>query len=203
MNKMLLSSALALSVISGSAMAAVTTGQLTFNWQAVVPSAPVTGTGWAFVDGRDFPFEPGTEQLRVTRDASGGIKAVAVSPYDFFIVPVSGDVTAGTPVTRAADTSSIKNAVKVYLASSPVSSGLAGNKQLDLSTSAQAEAGKIAITVNGTPLKVGSLAATTIGATGDKDEHVDIDMNASIAKTDVVDGASISFVAPVVFAVDI
>ncbi|ENB2032881.1 Cro/Cl family transcriptional regulator [Salmonella enterica] len=202
MNKMLLSSALALSVMSGSAMAAVTTGQLTFNWQAVVPSAPVTSTTWAFVDGRDIPFVPGTEQLRVTRDDSG-IKAVSVTPYDFFIVPVDGKVVEGTPVTRAADTVNIKNAVKVYLASSPVSNGLVGNKQLALSTTAQAAAGNIAINVNGTPLKIGSLAATTIGKTSDKDEHVDIDMNASIAKADVADGASISFVAPVVFAVDI
>lgn len=202
MNKILLSSALALSVISGSAMAAVTTGQLTFNWQAVVPSAPVTSTAWAFVDGRDIPFVPGTEQLRVTRDDSG-IKAVAVTPYDFFIVPVTGSVTDGTPVTRAADTVTVKNPVSVYLASSPVSSGLVGNKQLDLSTAALAEAGKIAININGKPLKVGSLAATKIGTTSDKDEHISIDMNASIAKSDVTDGASISFVAPVIFAVDI
>ncbi|ELW0416423.1 Cro/Cl family transcriptional regulator [Salmonella enterica] len=201
MNKMLLSSALALSVISGSAMAAVTTGQLTFNWQAVVPSAPVTSSAWAFVDGRDIPFIPGTEQLRVTRDASG-IKAVSVNPYDFFIVPVTGSVEDGKPVTRAADTSSLKS-VNVYLASSPVSNGLVGNKQLDLSTDAQAAAGKIAININGKPLKVGASNPTQIGAASDKDEHVDIDMNASIAKADVADGASISFVAPVIFAVDI
>lgn len=201
MNKMLLSSALALSVISGSAMAAVTTGQLTFNWQAVVPSAPVTSSAWAFVDGRDIPFIPGTEQLRVTRDDSG-IKAVSVTPYDFFIVPVTGDITDGTPVTRAADTVSLKS-VNVYLASSPVSNGLVGNKQLDLSTDAQAGEGKIAININGKPLKVGASNPTLIGSATDKDEHVDIDMNASIAKADVADGASISFVAPVIFAVDI
>lgn len=201
MNKMLLSSALALSVISGSAMAAVTTGQLTFNWQAVVPSAPVTSSAWAFVDGRDIPFIPGTEQLRVTRDASG-IKAVSVNPYDFFIVPVTGSVEDGKPVTRAADTASLKS-VNVYLASSPVSNGLVGNKQLDLSTDAQAAAGKIAININGKPLKVGASNPTQIGAATDKDEHVDIDMNASIAKADVADGSSISFVAPVIFAVDI
>lgn len=201
MNKMLLSSALALSVISGSAMAAVTTGQLTFNWQAVVPSAPVTSNAWAFVDGRDFPFIPGTEQLRVTRNDSG-IKAVSVTPYDFFIVPVTGDITDGKPVTRAADTVSLKS-VNVYLASSPVSNGLVGNKQLDLSTDALAGEGKIAININGKPLKVGASNPTLIGTATDKDEHVDIDMNASIAKADVADGASISFVAPVIFAVDI
>lgn len=202
MNKMLLSSALALSVMSGSAMADVTTGQLTFNWQAVVPSAPVTSTAWAFVDGRDIPFVPTTEQLRVTK-TSTGIQAVSVTPYDFFIVPVTGEVVDGKPVTRAAQTVSLKNPVKVYLASSPVSNGLVGNKQLALSTTAQATAGNIAINVNGNPLKVGSLASTTIGALSDKDEHIDIDMNASIAKADFADGASISFVAPVVFAVDI
>ncbi|EMW3788908.1 Cro/Cl family transcriptional regulator [Salmonella enterica] len=202
MNKIFLSSALALSVMSGSAMAAMTTGQLTFNWQAVVPSAPVTSTTWAFVDGRDIPFVPATEQLRVTRDTSG-IKAISVAPYDFFIVPVTGDVVNGTPVTRAASTTSIKNPVNVYLASSPISNGLVGNKQLDLSTDAQATAGKIAINVNGKPLKVGSGSPTTIGTANAKDEHVDIDMNASISNADVADGASISFVAPVVFAVDI
>ncbi|EDJ2557802.1 Cro/Cl family transcriptional regulator, partial [Salmonella enterica subsp. enterica serovar Poona] len=58
MKKILLSSALALSVMSGSAMAATETGSLTFNWQAVVPSAPVNGTSWAFVDAQDIPFIP-------------------------------------------------------------------------------------------------------------------------------------------------
>ncbi|EEF9634122.1 Cro/Cl family transcriptional regulator [Salmonella enterica] len=202
MNKMLLSSALALSVISGSAMAAATTGQLTFNWQAVVPSAPVTSSAWAFVDGQDIPFVPGTGQLRVTRDTSG-IKAVSVNPYDFFIVPVTGSVEDGKPVTRAAAATVIKS-VNVYLAGSPVSNGLVGNKQLDLSTEAQAAAGKIAININGKPLKVGASNPTKISSTAtDKDEHVDIEMNASIAKADVADGASISFVAPVIFAVDI
>ncbi len=202
MNKLLLSSVLTFSVMSGSAMAAVTTGQLTFNWQAVVPSAPAVGANWAFVDGQDMPFVPSTEQLRVTRDSTG-IQAVSVAPYDFFIVPVTGNVKEGSPVTRAADTVTLKNSVNVYLASSPISNGLVGNKQLDLSADAQASAGKIAINVNGNPLKVGSNSSTTIGAASDKDVHVDIDMNASIGKADVADGASISFVAPVVFAVDI
>ncbi|RIQ11100.1 Cro/Cl family transcriptional regulator, partial [Salmonella enterica subsp. enterica serovar Newport str. CFSAN000835] len=63
MKKKVLASALTFVLASGSAMAAVTTGQLTFNWQAVVPTAPVTSTAWAFVDGLDIPFVPGTEQL--------------------------------------------------------------------------------------------------------------------------------------------
>ncbi|EPC4783750.1 Cro/Cl family transcriptional regulator [Salmonella enterica] len=201
MKKILLSSALALSVISGSAMAAVTTGQLTFNWQAVVPSAPINGTGWAFVDGLDMPFAPGTEQLRISRSDTG-IEAVSVKPFDFFIVPVTGKVETGVKVTRDG-AANIKNPVSVYLASNPVSNGLKSNKQLALSDSKIAKAGDVAINLNGNPLKVGSLAAITIGKATDKDEHVVIDMNASISNDDVDDGASISFVAPVVFAVDI
>ncbi|EMJ9669136.1 Cro/Cl family transcriptional regulator [Salmonella enterica] len=202
MKKKVLASALTFVLASGSAMAAVTTGQLTFNWQAVVPTAPVTSTAWAFVDGLDIPFVPGTEQLNIARTATG-IKAVSLKPYDFFIVPVdtTATITNGTPVKR--DTTKPLLATKVFLGSMPVSNGLVGNKQLELSTAKDAVDGQIAINVNGKPLKVGSNAATSIGSATDHEEHIVIDMNASIPNADVKDGASLSFVAPVIFAVDI
>ncbi|EHM5497526.1 Cro/Cl family transcriptional regulator [Salmonella enterica] len=202
MKKKVLASALTFVLASGSAMAAVTTGQLTFNWQAVVPTAPVTSTAWAFVDGLDIPFVPGTEQLNIARTATG-IKAVSLKPYDFFIVPVdtTSTITNGTPVKR--DTTKPLLATKVFLGSMPVSNGLVGNKQLELSTTKDAVDGQIAINVNGKPLKVGSNAATPIGSATDHEEHIVIDMNASIPNADVKDGASLSFVAPVIFAVDI
>ncbi|ECQ0259042.1 Cro/Cl family transcriptional regulator [Salmonella enterica] len=202
MKKKVLASALTFVLASGSAMAAVTTGQLTFNWQAVVPTAPVTSTAWAFVDGLDIPFVPGTEQLNIARTATG-IKAVSLKPYDFFIVPVgtTSTITNGTPVKR--DTTKPLLATKVFLGSMPVSNGLVGNKQLELSTTKDAVDGQIAINVNGKPLKVGSNAATSIGSATDHEEHIVIDMNASIPNADVKDGASLSFVAPVIFAVDI
>ncbi|ECV1146398.1 Cro/Cl family transcriptional regulator [Salmonella enterica subsp. enterica] len=202
MKKKVLASALTFVLASGSAMAAVTTGQLTFNWQAVVPTAPVTSTAWAFVDGLDIPFVPGTEQLNIARTATG-IKAVSLKPYDFFIVPVdtTSTITNGTPVKR--DTTKPLLATKVFLGSMPVSNGLVGNKQLELSTTKDAVDGQIAINVNGKPLKVGSNAATSIGSATDHEEHIVIDMNASILNADVKDGASLSFVAPVIFAVDI
>ncbi|EGQ6782790.1 Cro/Cl family transcriptional regulator [Salmonella enterica] len=202
MKKKVLASALTFVLASGSAMAAVTTGQLTFNWQAVVPTAPVTSTAWAFVDGLDIPFVPGTEQLNIARTATG-IKAVSLKPYDFFIVPVdtTSTITNGTPVKR--DTTKPLLATKVFLGSMPVSNGLVGNKQLELSTTKDAVDGQIAINVNGKPLKVGSNAATSIGSVTDHEEHIVIDMNASIPNADVKDGASLSFVAPVIFAVDI
>ncbi|EBK2664553.1 Cro/Cl family transcriptional regulator [Salmonella enterica subsp. enterica serovar Enteritidis] len=200
MKKLVLTSALTLMLASGSAMAAVTNGQLTFNWQAVVPTAPVTSTAWAFVDGLDMPFVPGTEQLNITRTGTG-IKAVSLKPYDFFIVPVTGDITNGTPVTR--DATKSLHSVNVFLGSSPVSNGLVGNKQLALSSAKEATDGQIAINVNGQPLKVGSTSPVLIGKDSDKEEHIAIEMNASVAKTDVQDGASLSFVAPVIFAVDI
>ncbi|EAB9740930.1 Cro/Cl family transcriptional regulator [Salmonella enterica subsp. diarizonae serovar 16:z10:e,n,x,z15] len=202
MKKKVLASALTFVLASGSAMAAVTTGQLTFNWQAVVPTAPVTSTAWAFVDGLDIPFVPGTEQLNIARTATG-IKAVSLKPYDFFIVPVdtTSTITNGTPVKR--DTTKPLLATKVFLGSMPVSNGLVGNKQLELSTTKDAVDGQIAINVNGKPLKVGSNAATSISLATDHEEHIVIDMNASIPNADVKDGASLSFVAPVIFAVDI
>lgn len=202
MKKKVLASALTFVLASGSAMAAVTTGQLTFNWQAVVPTAPVTSTAWAFVDGLDIPFVPGTEQLNIARTATG-IKAVSLKPYDFFIVPVdtTSTITNGTPVKR--DMTKSLLATKVFLGSMPVSNGLVGNKQLELSTTKDAVDGQIAINVNGKPLKVGSNAATSIGSATDHEEHIVIDMNASIPNADVKDGASLSFVAPVIFAVDI
>ncbi|HCK0391763.1 TPA: Cro/Cl family transcriptional regulator [Salmonella enterica] len=202
MKKKVLASALTFVLASGSAMAAVTTGQLTFNWQAVVPTAPVTSSAWAFVDGLDIPFVPGTEQLNIARTATG-IKAVSLKPYDFFIVPVdtTAAITNGTPVKR--DTTKPLLATKVFLGSMPVSNGLVGNKQLELSTTKDAVDGQIAINVNGKPLKVGSNAATSIGSATDHEEHIVIDMNASIPNADVKDGASLSFVAPVIFAVDI
>lgn len=202
MKKKVLASALTFVLASGSAMAAVTTGQLTFNWQAVVPTAPVTSTAWAFVDGLDIPFVPGTEQLNIARTATG-IKAVSLKPYDFFIVSVdtTATITNGTPVKR--DTTKPLLSTKVFLGSMPVSNGLVGNKQLELSTTKDAVDGQIAINVNGKPLKVGSNAATSIGSATDHEEHIVIDMNASIPNADVKDGASLSFVAPVIFAVDI
>lgn len=200
MKKLVLTSALTLMLASGSAMAAVTNGQLTFNWQAVVPTAPVTSTTWAFVDGLDMPFVPGTEQLNITRTGTG-IKAVSLKPYDFFIVPVTGTITPGTAVTREKTKPLL--ATKVFLGSIPVSNGLVGNKQLALSSVKEAADGQIAINVNGQSLKVGSAAAITLGAATDHEEHIAIDMNASVVKADVQDGASLSFVAPVIFAVDI
>ncbi|HGG6756606.1 TPA: Cro/Cl family transcriptional regulator [Salmonella enterica subsp. enterica serovar Java] len=200
MKKLVLTSALTLMLASGSAMAAVTNGQLTFNWQAVVPTEPVTSTTWAFVDGLDIPFVPGTEQLNVTR-TNTGIKAVSLKPYDFFIVPITGTATPGTAVTR--DKTKPLLATNVFLGSIPVSNGLVGNKQLALSTVKEATDGQIAINVNGQPLKVGSAAAITIGSATDHEERIAIDMNASVVKADVKDGASLSFVAPVIFAVDI
>ncbi|EAA5441615.1 Cro/Cl family transcriptional regulator [Salmonella enterica subsp. diarizonae] len=200
MKNTILASVLALTAVSGSAMAAVTTGQLTFNWQGVIPVVPVTGNAWAFVDGRDIPYIPGTEQLNISRTATG-IKAVSGKAYDFFIVPITGTVTAGTPVTR--DAAKTLNSVNAFLGSNPVSGGLTGNKQLTLSTTPDAADGQIAVNINGTPLKVGSTAAVAVGKASDKEEHVVIDMNASIATADVKDGASLTFTAPVVFAVDV
>ncbi|EDW4550377.1 Cro/Cl family transcriptional regulator [Salmonella enterica] len=200
MKPLIFASALALTVVSSSAMAVVTTGQLTFNWQGIVPTAPATSTSWAFVDGRDIPYVPGTEQLNISRTATG-IKAVSGKAYDFFIVPITGTATPGKPVTR--DTAKTINSVKAFLGSDPVSGGLTGNKQLTLSTTPDAADGQIAVNINGTPLKVGSAVAVAVGKTGDKEEHVTIDMNASILTADVKDGASLTFVAPVVFAVDI
>ncbi|EJQ8147138.1 Cro/Cl family transcriptional regulator [Salmonella enterica subsp. enterica serovar Newport] len=200
MKRLIFASALALTVVSGSAMAAVTTGQLTFNWQGVIPTAPVTGNSWAFVDSRDIPFVPGTEQLNISR-TSTGIKAVSGKNYDFFIVPITGTATPGAAVTR--ETTKPMNSVKAFLGSNPVSGGLVGNKQLTLSANSDATDGQIAVNLNGNPLKVGNENATTIGSTTDHEEHITIGMNASIATADVKDGASLSFVAPVVFAVDI
>lgn len=197
---MLVASVLSLAIISGSASAAVTTGQLTFNWQGVVPTAPVTGTGWAFVDALDIPYTPGTEQVNVVMDSTTkAISVTGVKPYDFFIVPVTGTVTSGTAVTR----STTMNTVKAYLGSDPVSGGFIGNKQLALSTTDTAENGQVSITLNGKVLKVGNVNASDVAVTDSKESHVVIDVNAKATATEVAEGSSISFTAPVVFAVDI
>lgn len=203
MKKFLVSSALAISLMSGTVMAAETTGQLTFTWQAVIPSAPVLSNTWAFVDSLDMPFTPGTEQLRVIKTDSG-IQAVSVKPFDFFIAPVDGTtaVSPGNKISRPVAATTI-NSVKAFLASNPVSNGLVGNEQLVLSTNKDASDNQVAINLNGSPLKVGSTNATTIGNSVSGDQHVVIDMNAKVTTGHYDDGASISFVAPVVFAVDI
>lgn len=201
MNKNLLAaSVLSLAIMSGSAIAAVTNGQLTFNWQGVVPTAPVAQSNWAFVDGLDMPFIPGTEQLNITvNPATKAVSATSTKPYDFYIVPVTGTVTAGTQVTRG----TALNSVNAFLASTPVSNGFVGNKQLALSTTATATAGQVAINLNGQPLKVGSANATTVQVSNSKEAHVAINMNAAAEAADVTQGATLSFVAPVTFAVDI
>ncbi|MGY0144667.1 Cro/Cl family transcriptional regulator [Edwardsiella tarda] len=193
-------SALTLSILSGTAMADVTPGQLTFNWQGVVPTGSVVGTGWAFVDKLDMPYTAGTEQLNVVLDSlTKDVSASGLKPYDFFIVPTTGTVTPGTAVTRGTTI----NAVKAYLGSTPVSGGFVGNKQLALSTTATATAGQVAITLNGKALAVGNASAATVDLTGGKEAHVLIDINAKAAKADVTEGSPISFTAPVVFSVDI
>ncbi|PLC60645.1 Cro/Cl family transcriptional regulator [Citrobacter sp. L55] len=199
-NTTLVASALSLAIISVSASAGVTTGQLTFNWQGVVPTAPVTGTGWAFVDGLDIPYTPGTEQVNVVMDnTTKAISVTGVKPYDFFIVPVTGTITPGTAVTRG----TTMNTVKAYLGSEPVSGGFIGNKQLALSTTDTAADGQVSITLNGKVLKVGNVNASDVAVTDAKESHVVIDVNAKATATDVAEGSSISFTAPVVFAVDI
>lgn len=193
-------STLSMAIFTGSVTAAVTNGQLNFNWQGVVPTAPVTNTAWAFVDGLDIPYVPGTEQLNVTLDSMKDITVTGVKAYDFFVVPITGTATPGTPVTRG----TTLNSVKAYLGSAPVSGGFVGNKQLKLSTANQAVAGEVAVTLNGTSLKVGSVNSTTVNiSTGANEAHVAIDLNAKAASADVAEGSSISFTAPVVFAVDI
>lgn len=199
---LLVASALTLAVMSGSAMAAVTNGQLTFNWQGVVPTGPVTQGSWAFVDGLDMPFVPGTEQLNiVVNPTTQKVTATSVKPYDFYIVPVTGAVTIGTPVTR--DPTATLNSVNAFLSSTPVSNGLVGNKQLSLGTTALASDGQVTVNLNGTPLKVGSTNPTLVSVSNGKEAHISIDMNAVAVAGDVDAGASLSFVAPVTFAVDI
>lgn len=197
---LLAASVLSLVAISSSVSAAVTTGQLNFNWQGVVPTAPVVGTGWAFVDALDIPYIPGTEQVNVVMDnVTKAISISGVKPYDFFVVPVTGAVTPGTAVTRG----TTLNSVNAYLGTNPVSGGFIGNKQLPLSTAALATDGEVAITLNGLPLKIGSASPTIVPVTATKEAHVVIDVNAKAVAADVAEGSSISFTAPVVFAVDI
>ncbi len=204
MKKILLSSALALSVISGSAMAEIETGSLTFNWQAVVPSAPLNGVHWAFVDGQDIPFIPASELLKITRQGDDSIKVNSLKPFEFFIAPVKGDVTNGSPVTR--DEMKTISTVKAFLASTPISNGLAKNEQLKLGASESAGAGEISVVVNGKALKLGvdnPVEVVPTGTVAGKGARVTVDMNANIEKEKVIDGAGISFNAPVIFQVDI
>ncbi|EDI1752818.1 Cro/Cl family transcriptional regulator [Salmonella enterica] len=204
MKKILLSSALALSVMSGSAMAATETGSLTFNWQAVVPSAPLNGTNWAFVDGQDIPFIPASELLKITRQNDNSIKVNSLKPFEFFIAPVTGKVEAGVKITRNA-TKTI-GAVQAFLASTPISNGLAKNEQLTLGAAENAGAGEISVVVNNHALKLGVENPVEVVSTGTaigKAARVTVDMNADIPEDKVIDGAGISFNAPVIFQVDI
>lgn len=204
MKKILLSSALALSVMSGSAMAATETGSLTFNWQAVVPSAPVNGTSWAFVDSQDIPFIPASEVLKIKRENSGDIKVNSLKPFEFFVVPVKGDVVNGSPVTR--DTVKTIGSVNAFLASTPISNGLAKNEQLKLGAGETAGTGEISVVVNNHALKLGvenPVEVVSAGTAAGKGARVTVDMNAYIEKAKVIDGAGISFNAPVIFQVDI
>ncbi|EFT4510252.1 Cro/Cl family transcriptional regulator [Salmonella enterica subsp. enterica serovar Stanley] len=203
MKKILLSSALALSVMSGSAMAATETGSLTFNWQAVVPSAPVNGTSWAFVDAQDIPFIPASELLKIKRESNGNIQVNSLKPFEFFVVPVSSIPSDGTPVVR--DGAKTISSVKAFLASTPISNGLVGSQQLNLGTDVKAKAGEISVVVNGQPLQLGveNPVEVVSSAAQGKGARVTVDMNANIQKDKVIDGAGISFNAPVIFTVDI
>ena len=201
--KLIALSILAASVVSASSMAAVTTGQLTFNWQGVIPTSPVVSSAWAFVDGLDNVFIPGTEQLRVNLDDKGDMTAVSVQPYDFFIVPVVASATSGH-IDRDAVKTFATNGIKAYLGTNPVSNGFNGDKQLTLATKALADASQVAITLNGTPLVVGSSGAIDVGMdTAKKEAHVSIELNTKVEKADITEGGSISFTAPVIFAADI
>ncbi|EBC6662448.1 Cro/Cl family transcriptional regulator [Salmonella enterica] len=195
-------SAMTLVVLSGSAAAAATNGQLTFNWQGVVPTAPVTSGAWAFVDGLDIPFTPVTEALNIVSNAAS-VDITALKPTSFFIVPVTGPVTAGVPVTR--NTTGTVNSINAFLGSAPVSGGFVGNKQLNLSTATTPAVGEVAITLNGQSLKVGSASplSVTPSAAAGSETPIEISMSAKAAPSDVTDGAAVSFTAPVVFAVDI
>lgn len=199
--KLIALSVLVASVASTSSMAVTTNGQLTFNWQGVVPVSPVTQTTWAFVDGLDMPFTPGTEQLNIVVDSgTKNITAVAVQPYDFFIVPITGNASAGTAVTR--NPNATLNTINAYLGSEPVSGGFVGNKQLALATAATATNGQVAITLNGTPLRVGSTNGISV-TSANNEAHVSIQLNARAVAADVDEGAALSFTAPVIFSVDL
>ncbi|EDZ6276110.1 Cro/Cl family transcriptional regulator, partial [Salmonella enterica] len=175
--------------------------QLTFNWQGVVPAAPVNSDAWAFVDGLDIPYTPGTEQLNILVDpATKDASIASVKPYDFFIVPVTGPVTPGVAVTRGAGP---MNNMKAFLATNPISGGFVSNKQLAPAAGPQAVNGEVAVTLNGQIMKVGSTNAVTITPTAATEAHVLVDINAKAASADVQEGASVSFTAPVIFSVDI
>ncbi|HFW3090912.1 TPA: Cro/Cl family transcriptional regulator [Salmonella enterica subsp. enterica serovar Reading] len=202
MKKLLLSSALALSVISGSAMADIHNGQLTFSWQAAIPSAPILDSKWAFVDALDIAWEPaGAEELKVTK-GTGNITLASLKPFDFFIAPVTGKADPGNKITRPTPAISITG-VDVFLASNPVTTGLVDGKQLGVSANAVAGDNEVAITLNGEPLQVGSGNQKAVSVTSGKDPHIVIEANAKIANGQYVDGGSISISAPVVFAVNI
>ena len=196
-------SALLMALTAGTASAAVTTGQLTFNWQGLVPTAPVTATGWAFVDSLDIPFTPVTGQLNIVENTAGGFTATSTAPIDFFIVPIDGTATPGTPVTRSV-TAEMNN-IEVYMGSNPVSGGLTGNKQLAVSTTAAPAEGEVALTMNGQPLQVGLASAITPTMTtgAGNEAHINIDILANIADGDATAGSAITFNVPVVFGVDI
>ncbi|EUD07270.1 hypothetical protein [Providencia alcalifaciens] len=194
--------ALAALIMSTTSMAAVTTGELRFSWEGQVPTAPIVGSGWAFVNGSDIPYTPSVEQLNMSLDSTGKLTAVSAKPYEFFIVPVTGTPTPGQPVNK--DDAKTFNEIQAYLGSTPVSAGFAQNKQLQLSEQAIANDGQVSITLNGTPLKVGAQNPTPVTRSGNnKSGQVSIQLNAKAASTDITEGASVTFTAPVVFSVNI
>lgn len=211
--KLIALSVLAASVVSASSMAAITDGQLDFNWQGVIPTNPITSStaSWAFVDGFDNIYSPTTEQLTVKLDDKGDMTAASVKPYDFFIIPVDTAKLAssntlpaiGAHVDRSTTATFSANGVKAYLGANPVSTGLNGGKQLTLAKDVVAKEGEVAIVLNGLPLAVGSLAAIDLNTMATKDVHVNIAFNAKANKVDVTENASINFVAPVIFSVDV
>lgn len=201
--KLIALSVLAASVVSASSMATVTNGQLVFNWEGAIPVSSVNkNTTWEFVDGLNNVYKPAKEALHVDVDAkSGGMTAVSAQPYDFYIVPEVS--VLNSVVTRDATKTFTTNGVKAYLGAVPVSTGFNGNKQLAVSSTAIATDGEVAITLNGTPLTVGSTNSVDVAKTGASEAHVSIQLNAKAANTDITEGASIGFTAPVIFAVDL
>lgn len=169
------------------ANAAVTNGSLNFNWQGVIPADPITTGDWKFTDALGADYVPTTQMLTFQKSPDKSMLANSASNVSFFINSNTTEL----------------NKVSVYLGSNPISSGLEGSKQLTLATTTTPTNDQISIVMNGLPLQVGSAKTVDLAGVAGNQALIELSVSAKIGETSYKPGSSVSFSAPIIFAVDL
>ncbi|SPW25479.1 PCF8775 [Edwardsiella tarda] len=184
-------SILALALITAPllAQATVTQGQLTFTWQATVPTVDILSTSWKFTDATGNDYTPSVIALQASIGNDNSLDLVTQSPATFEI--------------RNARASNNLNSISAYLASVPNGTGIISPLTLKTTLAAPSD-NEVVVVLNDQALKSGSSNAVTIqNNINNTSATMSLALYAKVAQNNYTPGSSISFSTPVIFSVNV